>query len=724
MKNLHYNPADRFEVPSKNILDLRNPLPAPPPRPRHDTLETFWKRRPTAPRARSSRDNAQQLRRMIGGFMMQLRAYTYRFRIGAFPIIALAMLGVFSAVAVIGQLVTTSRDVTMTARRGLESLKIASAQAASLDLGSARASFESAAESFRTAQESFDQINPFVARTVTALPIAGSKLSSAQHLVKAAEHIARAGSRFSTLASPLSLREGQGFSTVATLLEGVDNDRASLNAAVDEVAKAVAELERVHAKDLPETYRPQIAAVQQVLPALSKSLANLSDGTAVLAELFGVDTPSEYLYVFQNSNELRPTGGFMGSFALIRFDKGAMKLLDAPARGTYDIDRFLPETISPPLPLQVVTSSWYFRDANWYPDYPTTARQLIAMYQRARGFSPDGVVAFTDGLIARLLEATGPIDMTAYGVTVDAANFVTIAQEQAQKNYDLRVNDPKQFIVDLIPILTDRIGALDASKYPVLLAAFAEGISSGDFQMWSSHEETQARIVTLAWSGQVPGTSGDFFELVDTNIGGGKTDGVISEHLRNRTIIQSDGTVAVSVTVTRTHNGTAGDSFTSSRNRTYHRFYVPRGSTFVSAEGFAKIDAGAYRTLPEYSEPDDLLTKVEGRVVLDERSGTRINDEFDKTVFGNWTELDPGQTATFTVTYLLPFKVNGTLERYDLTLGRQAGSKHRTLEYTVTLPEGWKIAWSSADGKSASTNTLSFSTELDMPRTLSFVIRH
>jgi hypothetical protein len=36
----------------------------------------------------------------------------------------------------------------------------------------------------------------------------------------------------------------------------------------------------------------------------------------------GNESPKKYLFLFQNSMELRPTGGFIGSFAVVDIDKG------------------------------------------------------------------------------------------------------------------------------------------------------------------------------------------------------------------------------------------------------------------------------------------------------------------------------------------------------------------------------------------------------------------
>ncbi|MFH0828651.1 MAG: DUF4012 domain-containing protein [Candidatus Kerfeldbacteria bacterium] len=721
----HDNRFDALqEVPPQNVLDLRKSVhEVEAPEPRSVTLERFWKekskriRQPSPPRRQRP-----ALQDVWGGFTMRTRAVVLRIRIGSFPIVAAVLLIVYAAIAGIGQVISTKNRIIDVAKTGYEALKVAGAKAESLDLASARTAFESASQSFATAESSFTDIGPVLRLVLSAVPGTGSKLRSGKYLVTAARHLADAGARFTTLAAPLTTK-GEGFSSVAGFLKNIDANRQTLDAIVTEVTVASDELANVRSQDLPVEYREPVEKMQSAIPGLRVSISNLADGMTVMSQMFGVNKPSEYLYIFQNSNELRATGGFAGSFALIRIDGGIIKLLDAPSRGTLDVDTNLTNTVTPPRPLQVITPSWYFRDANWYPDFPTSAEQFMRFYRQARGFTPDGIVAFTPALIEQILAVTGPIELPEYSVTIDETNFVTTAQEQIEQKYDLRTNDPKQFIVDLIPTLADRLSKLDVTTYPALLATLARATSIGDLQVYSSDDSVQEKIVQLGWSGTMPQPDGDFFELVNTNIGGGKTDGVMRDEVSDHVVIATDGTVTVEVTVTRTHKGTIGDPFMGNRNRTYHRFYVPRGSRLVSTTGFTELSRDVYQTLPEGSSPDELLSDTEGRVIIDERSGTRINNEFGKTVFGNWTELDPGNSVIFSVIYTLPFTFTGNLERYDITIGKQAGKTRQSFELNVTVPDTTKVVWNSVDGSKKKTSSFSYFTDLASSQKVSLVLQ-
>lgn len=705
------------KIPDANVLDLRKIRQSRIPESRQSVLETFWKRsgERRAPRREDQRGTHWGIVR--ARVIVLVRQY----RLGAFPFLAGLVLLAFIVITALGQVMNVRADVLQFASAGYASLKIASAKAEERDLTAAAAALKNAAEHFSAAEASFDELDPTIAAVLSRLPIAGEKFRSSQHLLTAARLMSDAGSKFSTLAVPLA-SSGEGFSATANFLENLTREEQSLKVVTTDIQQALDELSVVRANDLPQPYRTAFAQFQRALPGLKSSLGAVNDGTSVLSHLFGVEQPVEYLYAFQNANELRATGGFLGSFALIRLDHGEFKILDAPNRGSLGVDDYLPKTITPPLPLQVITPSWYFRDANWYPDFPTSAEQMVRFYEQARGFRPDGVIALTNTFLERILRVIGPVEVPSYGVTVDAQNFTRLTQEQVETNYDLRVNDPKKFIVDLVPVLAGRLSQLELRQYPALLAAVVESISAGELQLWSADPATEASITKLGWAGTMPDATGDFFELVDTNVGGGKTDAVIDVKIRDLITIQDDGRVFATVEVTRTHQGDPADLFSGNRNRTYHRLYLPAGSKLMSAEGFSRLSADVFRRLPIGSRPDEFFKSVEGRVTIDEQSGTRMNDEFGKTVFGNWTELDPGQSATFRYVYELPLSLNADLERYDLTIGKQAGA-NRSVEVVVTVPKGQDIAWVSDDEAQVADGSLTFSTDLRHAENLSFVIK-
>ena len=148
--------------------------------------------------------------------------------------------------------------------------------------------------------------------------------------------------------------------------------------------------------------------------------------------------------------------------------------------------------------------------------------------------------------------------------------------------------------------------------------------------------------------------------VVDTNINGYKTDGVIKETINHQAKIESDGSVVDTVSITRKHQGGHTDyEWWNKVNSDYMRIYVPRGSKLISVNGQTREfneERLSYDKLGFQVDSD--VAKEEKYMQIDSASGTRIYEENNKTVFANWVYVSPQEQATITYKYRLPFKVN------------------------------------------------------------------
>ncbi len=209
-------------------------------------------------------------------------------------------------------------------------------------------------------------------------------------------------------------------------------------------------------------------------------------------------------------------------------------------------------------------------------------------------------------------------------------------------------------------------------------------------------------------------TDGDYLMVVDTNLGGGKTDGVVEQAVDVHVEISPDGTITNTLTISRTHYGIQGLLFTGVNNVDYLRVYVPKGSTLLEATGFSIPDKSLFDTPDEDWTIDDDLAYGLLTTSIDPVSGTSVSEEHGKAVFGNWVQTKPGTTSTVTLRYTLPF----TLElphagavlaslrslvglpqtgSYSLLIQKQSGILDRTTSVRIHLPDGLNPLWSSHD---------------------------
>jgi hypothetical protein len=468
-----------------------------------------------------------------------------------------------------------------------------------------------------------------------------------------------------------------------------------------------------------------------------------------------------YLLVFQNNTEMRATGGFIGSFALVDFRDGKIKNIEVPGGGSYDTEAGLYAKVKAPEPLRLVNPLWHFWDANWWPDWPTSARKLMWFYEKSDGPTVDGVISFTPTVIERMLEIIGPVEIAgacpensatttasrencaaSSSLIINADNFLTTVQELAEQKPDV-TKQPKKIIGDLMAKIMEELPKrLNKDTLINLLGAMEDSLNEKHILFYFTDDELQKKIENYGWGGNVKQTAWNYLSVINTNIGGGKSDKSMEETINHETEILADGSIINTLEIKRAHNGEKGEPFSGVRNVDWMRIYVPQGSELISASGF-KRPADIYFEEPDPGWQDDPdVYAGESAAKTDKTSGTEIYNEAGKTVFANWSMADPGQTAAIYLKYKLPFKLTPKESKekkqmkdllldkaveifnpgqkqllpYALLAQKQAGSKGDKITSTLKLPDNFKIVWSYPENAAVETDGWNISDSLNVDK--------
>lgn len=606
--------------------------------------------------------------------------------IAAFVAISFIFVLPIHAMNLVSNLRQTKTHVTASSQQGL----------AYLASGSGEKTFTSAYERFSQAQASIDELGVGTSLLLSAIPITQKHLATGSALIAAAERLSIAGERFTqALTSIEEETDPTPVSRIRILQSYLRSALPHLNQANDLIAK-------IDPDDLPKEHQDTFSFVQTKLPAIVKTLSEFDGLSDLTIAILGGQETKRYLLVFQNNTEIRATGGFMGSFAELKVRDGIIEHFVVPGGGTYDLQGQLRNARIPPSPLQLLSARWEFQDANWFPDFPTSARQMITFYRDAGGPSVDGVIAINATYVADLIAMLGPIEMEAYGRTINAENFLFEAQKIVELEYDREQNKPKQFIGDLAPILLSRALEGGPERFLALMDALSKGLLQKDVQLYFTNEDIERSVLEHRWGGAVLPTSLDYLMVVNSNLGGGKTDGMIREDIDMRVDVDEDGSLTNTVTITRAHQGIKGAIFTGVNNVNYVRLYVPRGSELINADGFDIPDALLFESPEADWLLDNDLQYAELTRTKHPESQTDIYEEHGKTVFGNWVQTSPGESSTITFRYRLPLKIfekRKTASPYSLTIQKQSGTINRKTNVSVSIPKSVKVIWQAQDLK-------------------------
>lgn len=490
----------------------------------------------------------------------------------------------------------------------------------------------------------------------------------------------------------------------------------------------VSKLKTIRIENLPEEYQADFKEIINQAEVLPMVLSLVSDNAGRFKKLLGGGTDKRYLLVFQNNTEMRGSGGFLGSYALIDFRDGKITNLEVPGGGSYDTEAGLRLNIVAPEPLWLVNPKWHFWDANWWPDWPTTARNLMWFLEKSDGPTVDGVISFTPSVVEELLKITGPIDLTTdYGVVITADNFWQEVQLTTERDNLVEVNpelvahlpaseenQPKKIIgtlaQEILEILPEKMNQNNFLKLAVLAE---ESLAAKQILLYFSDSDLQQMVSDWNWGGVLAESPYDYLMVTNTNIAGAKTDRMIRETINQQVNIQNDGRVIVSLRIKREHTASPQTPLVGVRNVDWVRVYVPKGAKLLKAEGFKIPDAHYFESPDPAWQDNKILKETEGRALIDPVSGTKVYLESDKTVFANWSMVDPGETADLLFEYELPHPLpklitaNNWLKRFDnwlnpkqssrynysLLVQKQPGAVNDNYQLVVKWPDNYILDW-------------------------------
>lgn len=434
-----------------------------------------------------------------------------------------------------------------------------------------------------------------------------------------------------------------------------------------------------------------------------KYSGQLHELDAFLGGILGLlDSENEkhVLVLFQNAAEIRPGGGFVGSYADVVIQKGQLRSIDV--RDIYDPDGQLDLKVTPPHEIKTMSTDWGARDANWFFDFPTSARAILYFLENSKMYSEketvfDAVVGLNINVFESVLSVIGPVPMEEYGIVIGEDNFLKEIQREVEAGDDKKAGEPKRILKLLTPIVLERLSGLSESQSRILMERTAEHFSKKDIMIYAKDQNISNFITSIGAGGEVyqlPSSFwGSYIAVVNANIAGGKSDVFMEQMIDARIDVDSGGSVFSDVSITRTHTGDKEkDPWWRATNKNFIHLYATPGSTLVSVKGNDvknlvsrfDYDAEGYEKYPD-------LEKIEKTKIYQIEYQTWAMEAFGKTVFGTWFNVPAGQEKTLSVRYHTPATNDSNVSKgnsFTFIFEKQSGVP-TGITATISAPLGY-----------------------------------
>ena len=613
-----------------------------------------------------------------------------------FAIGSLAMFGSFLVLAQIHSGIASTQQILGTVSTGLEFLK-------SNSLSESRASFAAAREQLRASENIFIKI-------ATNFPSANIEriFDATDAITEALENTEKAAVLLEESKIAWNLETNSSDQKFYTDLKQSRDLFIQAKLRIFEANRIIAE---IPAGFLPEAYREKFEEGRANLQTAEVLLTEVTDLQRIILNLIGGEKKT-YLLIFQNNNEARATGGFIGTYGLLELGNGIMQI--TKIESIYNLDGQLREQIAAPGPLQPLsTPYWGMRDANWFVDFPTSSRKILQFLEKEANILADGVISFTPDVFEEILKLTGPISMSEYDETLTSLNFREIVQYKTSIDYDRLENQPKKFLADFAPRLLAAMQNLSADHSRALFGILGQMIAEKQIMMFSLDPELEGFAERYGLAGEIKKTDRDYLAIFHSNVGGGKTDQNIHTQVQKTVTFDEFGHAVVNLKITRANHGYDEKSFP--RNLDFMRVPVPLGSRLISSQGFDEM------VLPLSVRPgarsDQDLAFWDIQIQKDESTGMYVGYESGYTSFMNWLSLDPGMSRTVEITYELP----RVFQSYSLLLQKQPGAP--PFEFSLKLEGTGALSYFEPSDGERDSSGLQFTEVVDSDRVFGFVLK-
>ncbi len=575
-------------------------------------------------------------------------------------------------IAQMGSKAMTTKDATLDAAyAGVENLMEVDPN----DMERTGEAFESALIQFEIAEETIW----YLTDQEGGIMDSNKHLKTATNLLDAGESISSAGQLFAYFVSDVK-------DAAENLFEDIGKGKPSITEALNsaytsylleahgELKKAQSHLEEIDIDVLPDEYQANVEFAIDQLTTLNSFLEKLSLNFPLILELLGDKYPQKYMILFENNSELRPGGGFIGSFLIVDLNDGYIENMEF--HDVYEYDGQFNEYIEPPVEeIAYLTCCWGLRDANYSPDYAVSSEATAWFFEKEGGPTVDHVMMVDLDFVSGIIDAVGPLYVESLGGELTGDNFELVISYIVESK--LRgIEDPKSVLEDVIPVVKEEITKpenLFAVIGELLYAAEAKHVAG-----YSLDEDLQEFWRGMDIDGELylPGEEEDYLLVTTSGIGGNKTDRYVYQNIEHKTLISQDGSLLNKLTITREH--VWDEDVHAWQIETLQSFgFEEISDTVQNILGAGTNVAGIRVYVPDGSE---LLTGPEDVQVL-------YDEDLGLNYFYAVMSTDPGAESEVEITYSLPFKLMlDPVDDYFLYVETQPGMINTTFTKEIVAP--------------------------------------
>jgi hypothetical protein len=305
-----------------------------------------------------------------------------------------------------------------------------------------------------------------------------------------------------------------------------------------------AELEAIGLSQFDPEQQNQIKQVKQNLTDYRKKIAVQQQFNPLLSQLLAIEGEKLYLVVLQDNQEIRSTGGFVQAAALITVQDG--QIVNTQVMSASHIDQKVKAQLPAPPELKTLLGEdvLHFRDVNWDPNFPSTAKKIAWFVKEATGREIDGVMMINYYLVQDLLQDWGSVVVRGYQEELTSSNLFEKLKYYASE--EKQQVSKQTFHTQILNSVLNKFKKSSPGELQAAMYSINQSFNSSQALLSVFKPEVKTILKDLNWAGlivspncpsqfqQVGQCFVDTFYQVESNVGVNKVNPYISrtsEHL-------------------------------------------------------------------------------------------------------------------------------------------------------------------------------------------------
>jgi len=530
---------------------------------------------------------------------------TSRFKI---MVASLAFVFLLNLLGIFGSGKQVMEKTVVSAFSGIEDLITATETFASGDFIASQNHFAEAVKILREAEKDLMVLGGAgaILETQTEKVQTGSRLITAgKFLASGGEKFARAADEISLALKTWSVRQ-----QATNLNHSVESFSNQLHSPITQILGGISELENaitilnlVEPNSLPVELQSKVKKTSRELNYFLEMMKSVTGALPEIPNFLGDKIPRRYLLLFQNPDEIRPTGGFIGNIGILDLSNGFVKKFEI--KNVYEIDGQLTQHLDPPEGFGFITGNWGLRDANYHPDFPSSAKTASFLFEKAGFGSVDGVIAVNSTLLTKLASASGGIKLERFEKKIPAEDLNLLLSLVIETKLD-GADKPKQILNEVWRNLKENLKKIPLQN---LAEIMFNAIQEKELQFSSENPDLQKIATAAGVENKLRKSNGDYLFVVNTSLSGNKSDKYCENQITHGSEISTKGEVINELKILRQHGWSKGaekkieklaknfgvplsedlkELLGRGRNIDLIKVFVPLGSELIAVEGIPR----------------------------------------------------------------------------------------------------------------------------------------